>query len=185
MRTVLDAIERSETIVLAYRKPSARAAAERLVDPYLLHVHAGAVYLIGLSRDRGALRTFRVDRVREARLTGQRFTSRVPFSTSTLVQGALGPWEGKPRRVRLVFDPEAAHFVAERSMHPTQRSQWRSDGRLDVEMHVPVCPPLVTWVLGFGSAVAVLGPVELARHIAREHAHGVARTTAARTSRAA
>src|SRR4051812_40886259 len=83
MRAVLDAIERSETIVLAYRKHGARAAAERLVDPYLLHVHAGAVYLIGLARDRGALRTFRLDRVREARLMGQRF-SRVPFSISSL-----------------------------------------------------------------------------------------------------
>src|SRR5712671_6336003 len=175
MRVVLDAIERSETIVLAYRKPSARAPTERLVDPYLLHVHAGAVYLIGLARDRGALRTFRLDRVREARLSGQRFTSRVPFSTSSLGQGALGPWEGKPRRVRLVFDPDAAHFVAERSVHPTQRSQWRSDGRLDVEIRVPVCPPVVTWVLGFGSAVAVLGPVELARRVAREHTRAAAR----------
>src|SRR4051812_6056464 len=79
MRAVLDAIERSETIVLAYRKHGARAATERLVDPYLLHVHAGAVYLIGLAHDRSALRTFRLDRVREARLLGQRFTSRVPF----------------------------------------------------------------------------------------------------------
>src|SRR4051812_18015539 len=65
--------------------------------------------------------------------------------------------------------PDAAHFVAERSEHPTQCSQWRSAGPLDVEMRVPVCPALVTWVLGFGSAVAVLGLVELVRRVAREH----------------
>jgi hypothetical protein len=104
----------------------------------------------------------------------------VPFSTSSVVQGALGPWEGKPRRVRLVFDPESAHLVAERSVHPTQRSQWRSDGRLDVEIRVPVCPPVVTWVLGFGSAVTVLGPVELARRVDREHSRSAARVDSSR-----
>ena len=81
---------------------------------------------------------------------------------------------------RLVFDPEAAHFVAERSVHPTQRSQWRSDGRLDVEMRVPVCPPVVTWVLGFGSAVEVRGPVELARRVAREHTRAATRVDSSR-----
>src|SRR5438874_4380588 len=175
LRCMLEAIERSETVQLCYRKARSRTATDRLVDPYLLHLHLGTIYLIGFAHDRGALRTFRLDRVREARSIGRPFTTRVPVSTSSLVQGALGPWEGVPYRIRLQFEPDVAGLVAETSVHPTQRSQWRSDGRLDVEMQVPMCPPLVAWVLGFGSGVAVLGPQVLARQVAREHARAAAR----------
>ena len=167
LRLVLDAIERSETLALSYRKPGAGVAVERVVDPYLLHVQSGVVYLIGFAHDRGAVRTFRADRVRDARLTGRAFTSRVPFSISNLAQGAFGPWEGRPRRIRLSFSPEVASRVAERASHPTQRGQWRSDGWLDVEMRLPLCPALFSWVLGFGSSVEVRGPMELARRITR------------------
>src|SRR6185436_16907480 len=66
LRTLMDAIERHESVTLQYRKLGEREALERVVDPYLLHVQSGAVYLIGFCHQRNALRTFLLDRIGEA-----------------------------------------------------------------------------------------------------------------------
>lgn len=174
VRSIVDAIERQETIELHYRKLGHRAAEERLVDPYLLHVQAGAVYLMGFCHRRNSVRTFLLDRVRTARQTGALFGARAPFTQSAVLQGALGPWEGEPKRILLRFDAEVAELVAEGRVHPTQKSQWTSAGELDVELRAPVCPPVMTWLLGWAGHVRVLAPVSLAQRVRREHERAAA-----------
>ena len=170
LRTLIDGIERHESVRLQYRKLGERKANERIIDPYLLHVQSGAVYLIGFCHDRNAIRTFLLDRVSEAARTGALFGARAPFAASALLQGALGPWEGTPQRIQLRFDAEIAELVAERRVHPSQTTQWRSDGELDVELRAPVCPPLITWLLGWGNQVRVISPVALAERVRQVHA---------------
>ena len=176
LRTVIDAIERNESVRFQYRKPGERKAAERVIDPYLLHVDGGALYLIGFCHQRNAIRTFLLDRINEAARTGAIFGARAPFSASSLLQGALGPWEGAPRRVRLRFEAEIAELAAERRVHPTQTMQWRSDGGLDVELRAPICPSLMTWLLGWGSRVQIVSPVSLAKQVRRAHERAAAQT---------
>ncbi len=188
LRTLVDAIDRQESIRFKYRKAGDRASAERVVDPYLLHVQSGALYLIGFCHLRSAVRTFLLDRISEAVRTGAVFGARAPFVKSALLQGALGPWEGTPHRVALRFEAAIAGLAAERRVHPTQTMQWRSDGGLDLELHAPICPPLITWILGWGSQVQVISPAALAERVRRAHARaagveiGAKRSTAARAS---
>jgi predicted DNA-binding transcriptional regulator YafY len=170
VRALVDAIERQETVQLQYRKRGERSAAQRRVDPYLLHVQAGAVYLIGFCHLRNGVRTFLLDRVREAKSTGAVFAAKAPFSAAAVLQGALGPWQGEAQRMKLRFDAEVADLVAERRVHPSQRSQWTSEGELDVELRAPVCPPLLAWLLGWGEHVRVVSPEALARKLRRRHA---------------
>jgi proteasome accessory factor B len=174
LRVLIDATERHESVRFRYRKPRERKAAERVVDPYLLHVQAGALYLIGFCHQRNAVRTFLLDRVAEAARTGAVFGARAPFAASALLQGALGPWEGAPQRIKLTFDAEIAELAAERRVHPTQATQWRSDGKLDVELRAPVCPPLIAWLLGWGSRVRIVSPATLAERVRRAHERAAA-----------
>jgi predicted DNA-binding transcriptional regulator YafY len=180
-RAIVDAIDRSETVRLSYRKPGRRACEERLVDPYLLHLHAGAMYLIGFCHRRGAVRTFRLDRVREAARSGAVFGARAPFAPAALIQGALGPWEGAAQHIELRFDATVADRVAEQRIHPSQRMQSRSDGELDVSFRVPPCPALVSWLLGWGRQVRVLAPASLANRLREEHARASLQTRSKRS----
>lgn len=168
LRTLLECVERGEAVRFSYRKPGA-AAAERLVDPYLVHVQGGAVYLIGLCHDRNALRTFLLDRISAASRTGAVFGARAPFQTGALLHGIFGPWEGPLKRVRLRFGAQAAERVAGQRIHPTQTLQTRSDGALDLELRAPLCPALSSWLLGFGADVRVLAPAPLRERLARAH----------------
>lgn len=174
VQTLALAIERSETVTLAYRKPGERTHGEREVDPYHLHVQAGALYLIGYCHRRRDERIFLVDRASKIELTGKRFERRPAFAPQHFLHGGFGPWAGKPRRVQLRFAKEAAPFALEREMHPTQRAQWRADGSLDVTFETALSPPLVAWVVSWGPRVEVVSPVELARTIAREHEEAIA-----------
>lgn len=185
LRTLVDAIDRHESIRFRYRKPGERVAAGRVIDPYLLHVQAGALYLIGFCHARNAVRTFLLDRIAEPARTGALFGARAPFAKNAMLQGALGPWEGKPQRIQLRFDAEIAEIVAERRIHPSQSTQWRSDGELDVELRAPVCPPLLSWLMGFGSSVRVLAPAQLADRLRRAHARAAGETAGAARAKAA
>ena len=70
VRALVDAIDRHETVGLKYRKLSERKAKQRLVDPYHLHLHSGALYLIAWCHERQAARTFLLDRASRVEPTG-------------------------------------------------------------------------------------------------------------------
>ncbi len=165
---ILVALERRESVELTYRKPGSRRATRRIVDPYHLHVQAGTLYLIGYCHSRRQVRTFLVDRAAAVRSTGQIFQPVASFSPGEIVQGTFGPWSGRKERVRLRFAPEAAAFVAERQLHPSQQLQWRSDGELDLEMELPVGAPLIAWILSWGAKVSVRGPKGLVDQVREE-----------------
>ncbi len=170
VRRVVETLDRRETIEIEYRKPGAGRHERRTVDPYHLHLQSGALYLLAWDHARGAVRTFLLDRVRGAKPTGRLFERAGEFSSGAFVQGAFGPWSGKPVRVELRFDRRAAAFAAELRMHPSQSNQSRDDGRLDVALRVPIGPALVSWLLGWGARVEVLRPKRLAEAVRLEHA---------------
>lgn len=169
IETVITAIEREETVCLRYRKAGQRRFADRRVDPYHLHIHAGGLYLLGFCHERRAVRTFALFRVGTATLTGERFTRSAEVVPGAYFHGGFGPWSGKTERVRLRFTADTAPHVAARKMHPSQSAQQRNDGQLDVALEVPVSPALVAWVVGFGPRVEVLGPRGLREAVRREH----------------
>ena len=166
---LIEAMDRQETVRIAYRKPGDRAGALRTVDPYHLHVQAGALYLIGWCHDRAAVRTFLLHRAGEVKGTGKTFQRRASFAPADFVHGEFGPWSGKAQRLRLRFDARAAPYVAERRVHASQVSQLSSDGSLEVRLTAPVGPGLMAWLMGWGAAMEVLAPRKLAQAVAREH----------------
>jgi proteasome accessory factor B len=169
VQQLVAAVERRETVELLYRKPGERQYSRRVVDPYHLHVQAGALYLFGFCHQRQETRTFLVDRAGEVRPTGKAFEERMPFTPTKLLQGSFGPWSGKPERIRLRFASKVADFVVERRVHPSQTNQWRDDGSLDVDLHLPVGPAVVAWLLGWGAQVTIVAPKRLGQRVAREH----------------
>ena len=167
---LVDALERHETVRLRYRKPGHPRAEERRVDPYHLHLHAGGLYVLGWCHRSRGVRTFLVDRADEVVSTGEPFEVREAVSLGNLVHGAFGPWSGPSERVALRFGRRVARFVAERQVHSSQVSQWRSDGALDVTLQAPLSPALEAWLLGFGADVEVRAPAKLAARLRDEHA---------------
>ena len=62
-----------EAVVLDYQRDGATAPRERTVEPLQLLADRGAWYLSAWCREAGEFRTFRIDRIRGIRQTGERF----------------------------------------------------------------------------------------------------------------
>jgi predicted DNA-binding transcriptional regulator YafY len=169
-RTLVQAIEANETVQIHYRKLEAKSHSGRDVDPYHLYIQSGALYLLGWCHRRKALRTFLLDRAARVTSTGRTFERRTDLDLSSILQGDLGPWSGRPVAIEIRFSPVVARLVAERKIHPSATAQWRNDGLLDVSLRCPLTPALERWLTGWGAEVQVLAPTRLADNIRARHA---------------
>lgn len=155
LEQVLEATEKSQVLVLSYRKLEAPRATRYTVEPHYVHVQGASVYVVGWARERNAPRIFLLDRIQKLERTHEAFTRREGLGPGMFAQGAFGLWDGPAELVRLRFKGSAARIVAEQEFHPTQNTSWNADGSMTLEMKVPVSPSLRAWVLGFGDRVTV------------------------------
>jgi predicted DNA-binding transcriptional regulator YafY len=88
LSTIAQACASSERVVAGYRDREGRES-ERRLEPYRLVCTGRRWYLVAHDVDRQAWRTFRVDRVLDARATGHRFRRVDPPDAAGLVEDAL------------------------------------------------------------------------------------------------
>lgn len=67
------AIDETRTVEIAYRRAGQDDASNRTVEPWALLVRHRRWYLLGLDAEKGAVRTYRVDRITEVHASSVRF----------------------------------------------------------------------------------------------------------------
>lgn len=112
------AVADGASVELLYWKADAEAPEQRTLDPYGLVYRAGLWYVTGLCHLRGALRDFRVDRIRGLARTGGTFQRPADFRTEAEPQGDR-EWiqerlrQAPPTRVRVTGNPWAIANLCE------------------------------------------------------------------------
>ena len=152
---------------LLYRPPG-REAAERDVAPYFIEVSrsAPAAYVIGFDKLRGAIRTFKLERVEHAELLAEGYEIPADFDPYDFLARAWGVMDEGEVAVRLRFNPVAAARVRESVWHRSQRLTEASDGGCELELTLGSVREITPWVLGWGADVEVLAPEELRAEVA-------------------
>ena len=153
-------------------------ARRAVVRPYLIEpsLQTHALYLIGWDETRDALRTFKVERIRDVALTSRTFE--LPEGDG--VEGALRrAWDiiaDQPAtEVVLRFSPAVAARVQEATWHPTQKVEVEEDGSLTWRAVVAGTIEIRLWILSWGDDVEVLAPESLRFDVASTHRRAVAR----------
>ncbi|PKQ20735.1 MAG: hypothetical protein CVT66_03255 [Actinobacteria bacterium HGW-Actinobacteria-6] len=98
-----EAIESGSKIRIGYFSAGSGTHSDRVICPYALANERGAWYVKALCESAGDVRTFRLDRIREAEPTGERFERSQSVSASVIPDG-----EGLPLAV-LRLAPGARH----------------------------------------------------------------------------
>lgn len=140
---------------------------KRVVEPYGLVHRRGNWYLVGRDRDKDGVRAFKVSRIAGA-LSTVEGSFEVPHGFDAEAHVSVEAWEvGGAERVPATvrFSPEF-RWWAERNLEGERASEG-PEGALDVELEVANLDALVSWVIGFGGEVEVIGPPE-ARTLVRE-----------------
>jgi proteasome accessory factor B len=139
------------------------------VRPYLIEpsIATRALYLIGFDETRGAIRTFKLERIDSVALTAETFEA-PPEGTIERTFGAA--WDiiadQPPVDVVLRFSPSVAARVRETRWHPSERVEPADDGSLTWRARVSGALEIRSWILGWGADVEVLDPPELRAEIA-------------------
>ncbi|HEX5826509.1 MAG TPA: WYL domain-containing protein [Candidatus Limnocylindrales bacterium] len=148
------------------------------VEPYLLEpsLATHALYLIGLDRTKGAIRTFKVERIIDLAVTPQRFDAPEAGGLATTLRRA---WDiiadQPPTDVVLRFTPAVAARVQEATWHPSQEVDTRPDGSLEWRARVAGTIEIRLWILSWGDDVEVLEPASLRADVAATLARAAAR----------
>ena len=148
------------------------------VHPYLLEASATtrALYLIGFDESRGAVRTFKLQRILELSLAPETFEPPDP----AVVQEGLGrAWgviaDQEEVEVELRFDAAIASLVTETTWHPTERVTHEPDGSVIWRARVPGTLEIRRWILQWGAQVEVIAPPELRGEVAATYRKAAAR----------
>jgi proteasome accessory factor B len=170
LRTLTQAWAESRQVEIRYRSQQAREERTTILDPYLLEASAtgAATYVYGHSHAHGMIRTFKVDRITDARILDEHFN--LP-DLGELRQRIANSWGGAVMGedqfdIVLEFDASVADRVGETHWHQSQRLTRLPDGGVRFEARLPSLLEFVPWVRSWGEAVVALEPQELRAEIA-------------------
>jgi predicted DNA-binding transcriptional regulator YafY len=159
VRTLREAIERRRVAEIEYLKEGEEAAYRRLVEPYQFERELPFWRVHTWDRTVDAPRTYRLDRMRAARMTRTTFKPRESFEPAYL---------STVRTARVWYSPEIARWKVERGARPL------ADGSAVSELAVGSADWLASEVLADRGQAVVIAPGELRRHVARR-AHALGR----------
>jgi proteasome accessory factor C len=156
-RVVSRAIADRELLSIEYYKENEDEFATRLIEPYALINGREGWYVTSYDRDRESVRHFRLDRIKSAKPTGERFDPRAEIDPVADVDG--WPRTGEvpaSRRARVWISPERARWARE---DRTVESDL-DDGSVIVELSFAGVDWLVREVLKEAGDAVVLEPAD-------------------------
>jgi proteasome accessory factor B len=177
---LIDATLHQRQATIAYYSFNSKRTKAYQVDPYRLVYYRGGLYLYARAHEYGEVRTFAVERIQKIEVLDQGFETPADFSPSEYARSAFGIFGGEPQTVELLFSPEMAGYVRERSWHESQQLADEPDGGVRLTMEVAPGFELQSWIKGFLPHVRVVRPASLRDAIARDLAAAQAAFPAAR-----
>ncbi len=141
-------------------------------SPYLIEPYAvgQTSHVIGLREPPGAVRTFKIERLKAAVVSQESYAIPADFDADALLRNAWGIWytEGDPVEVVLKFHPRVANRVQESHWHRSEQTTLDSDGYLLWRAQVATTQEMLPWIRGWGADCEVVGPVGLREEMTGE-----------------
>ena len=154
------ALVQRRRVWLRYFKRSDRSTSEREVSPQRLVNYRNTWYLDAWCHASEGLRRFALDAVQEAKPLDSRARAVALKELEAELDAGYGIYGGGGATLNwatLVFNADAAQWVANEEWRPRQRARWLADGRY--ELQVPYGDPteLAMDILRHGDSVVVTG----------------------------
>jgi len=152
VKVLSEGAERHHLVEIEYLKEGDESPAQRLIETYTIERELPVWRVHTWDRTVDGARTFRLDRMRSARLTGEAFEPRVGFDPSYLRD---------PRVARLLHSPALARWKLERGARPL------TDGSALADVPYKTEEWLLSEVLADRGETVVLEPARLRELVAK------------------
>lgn len=145
---------------------------EYIFSPYFIEPYAvgQTAHVIGYREPPGAVRTFKIERLRSAQILSDEYDIPGDFDPKVLLRDAWGIWfsERDPVEVVLRFHPSVAMRVKESRWHHSQQIEQQPDGYLLWRARVAEPQEMLPWVRGWGADCEIKAPQTLRDQMASE-----------------
>jgi predicted DNA-binding transcriptional regulator YafY len=129
-QTVAGALLQRQRLAIRYHGRSNDEETQREISPQRLTHYRDNWYLDAWCHQRNALRSFAVDRLREAKALGKRAEDIAENELDSHFASSYGIFAGVARHTAILrFTPERARWVAEEQWHPQQQGRILEDGK--------------------------------------------------------
>lgn len=163
-----EAILNKRQVHLKYYTISRDEITTRTINPYHLMFRKGVWYLIAYCHLRKEIKIFRIDRIKEIRLSNEKYDIPSDFSLSTYMGKSWQVVRGKDQVIKVKVYPPVSRWVREEIRHPTQEIEELTDGSIIFSAEVSGLIEVKKWILGMGSCAQVLSPESLCKEIEEE-----------------
>ena len=158
------AVAERRRVVIEYRSVSADDYRERTIDPLGLSFRR-SWYVVAFCHRRREVRTFKLNRVRSCRLTGESFEPPAGFSVKEYLAGRWGIFGGEEREVVIRFGPIAARLIEDGPPPKNGALMQLSDGSAIFRGKVKGLQELGWWLMKYGEQAEVIRPAELREQV--------------------
>jgi proteasome accessory factor C len=163
------AIFRNKTITFDYYTMQRDELGARKVDPYHLLFQGGQFYVLGHSHERGALRVFRLSRIRGkvAYASKAEHDFKRPADFDPRAYANRADWQfGDDTRTADIWISDRIAWQVERNFGRFGTVTQADDGAIVFHTPYANARQLVSWVLRLGEHARVLGPEDLQAEVA-------------------
>lgn len=157
--TLRRGMDEGRAVDIVYYTASRDAVSTRRLRPFALLQHLGHWYAVGHDSARKEIRVFRVERVKEATLTDQRFEIPSSFKAERYRKKGKLLVGRRHSEAWVLFREPAARVVREE--WPADLIDVRDDGTVVGTLHYAALEGIANWLLAHGAAAEVLEPAEL------------------------
>ena len=131
------------------------------VSPYRLLINDGNYYMLAFDDYAQDMRTYRVDRMKDIRPTGEKRDGRAVYKNIDLenyTQRVFGMFGGKRVRVNMRFINPLLDTVIERFGTKDVRYEKKDDSHFTVSPEVELSEHFYAWLCAFGNKAKIIGP---------------------------
>lgn len=136
----------------------------RLAEPYSIVLYQGELYLIARFQRDAAPTSIALDDITTVSVTNDTFRYPPPehYTPEDFFDGSFGPCDVLEEPTRVVIEFDASSPIAEQlraqEIHPTQRLNGRTGGRVTLEMWVRRVDRALAWARSLGDEIKILEP---------------------------
>lgn len=135
----------------------------RRLEPYALHWDNDNYYLIGKNMT-GEIRHFRIDRIKEVKVTEESFIKDPYFDATAYTEKLFNMFTGEVKFLKIQFANELINPILDRFGLDANIEVYDDDSFL-LRTEAAISAGLISWILKWGSRAKVIDPIEVAEQI--------------------
>ena len=164
---VLKATKTQMTLEMEYKTAQNKDYEVRRFDPYHIICQKGSWYVLGYSYHAEAIRLYAMPRIRNCKITKEKFKIPKDFKLSDHIDVQMGAWgnSGEKFKVEIEFVKGLKTFVMERTWHKGQTLRENKDGSVYLSFETNQLSQTASWVMSFTGGAKVLNPPELKEEV--------------------